>query len=66
MGQLPGPSYPFQWSSEPSSPDQPPEETSWRRWFILAIVLLGLLVLGGLVISACGETTGTVGKMLHG
>jgi hypothetical protein len=51
MGQMPGPSYPFQWPDTPSSPDEPPEQPPWRRWFVLAIAVLGLLVLGGVVVA---------------
>ena len=53
MGQMPGPSYPFQWSGEPSSPGEPPEQPEWRRWFVLALIVLGLIVLGGVVLSVC-------------
>ena len=55
MGQLPGPSYPLQWPDTPQSPDEPPERPEWWRWFVLAVVVLGLLVLGGVVISVCSS-----------
>jgi quinol-cytochrome oxidoreductase complex cytochrome b subunit len=51
MGQLPGPSYPFPLSDTPSSPDEPPEQPSWWRGFVLATALLGLLVFGGFLLA---------------
>lgn len=49
MGQLPGPSYPFEWSDNP-----PPERPDWWRWFVLAGVLLLVLVLFALVATSVG------------
>jgi hypothetical protein len=52
MGQMPGPSYPFGWPDTPQSPDKPPGPPSWGRWFALAILALGLLLLAGVALSA--------------
>ena len=52
MGQIPGPSYPFQWpDSQPTSKDSPRERSTWWRWLILACVALLLFVLVGIVAS---------------
>ena len=52
MGQMPGPSYPFQWPG-----DSPPEQRGWWRWFVFGVVALSLLVLVGLVAIACTGVT---------
>jgi hypothetical protein len=52
MGQIPGPSYPFQWpDSPPTSEDTPRERPRWRRWLLLACLALLLIVLAGIVAS---------------
>ncbi|MFN8539038.1 MAG: hypothetical protein U0232_16375 [Thermomicrobiales bacterium] len=55
MGQLPGPSYPFQVPDDPLSPSEPPERPEWWRGFVIALVVLGLILLGGVVFSACNS-----------
>jgi hypothetical protein len=52
MGQIPGPSYPFQWpDSPPAAEDAPRERPMWWRWLLLACVALLLVVLIGIVAS---------------
>jgi hypothetical protein len=50
MGQIPGPSYPFQWPDSPTATeDAPRERPGWWRWLLLACLALLLLVLVGIV-----------------
>jgi len=52
---MPGPSYPFHVPGDPLSPGEPPERPEWWRGFVIALVMLGLIVLCGVVFSACNS-----------